>query len=303
MVEPTNPYAVTVVATIDSSVRQTIWPSVLGAFFILLLNAILGAMNSGSDLQAFTKWGIYAGEYVALVTWFTWGNGSLIGRLALVAWLGTAWMLSVWCGYGIARGTPAAFAYSTEFRYVFNVIPLAFLLSSIPMLCLSKWWAFQTTEARQKRPTLLIASLIPIVVSIGLAYMKTTDLAWEFFYSVVIGIVLGSLAAVTAPTLSIAILGDYIKPRFIMLAAVAACTPGIFARWSFSRPRPRSRWYGNAFGGVNSWWRRSVCNPDRGVLILAKQRNPNSGTPWKMIARGHSSNLTLKTLRLKMRKI
>lgn len=220
----------------------------LGACLLGILNALLGAHNF-SDAGEITKCGLYAGEYVILVIWLAWGTGTILGRLTLVSAFGLAWALSTWIGFGIAK-VERAFAYSQEFYYVFNVLPLAFAISSFPVMLFRKTCSFQLGTTKSSSRVGLIL-LVPLSICIVVTYSQCMYLHWNLFYSVVIGILLACVSGITAPFLAYAILDRHIRIRIILAVLVVGCVPGIYVANIFSMPGPGA-------AGVVSLWFESI---------------------------------------------
>ena len=235
----------------------------------MLLNVALGAIDVNSAVGALTEWGLYAGEYVILVIWFAWGTGTILGRLALVSAIGMAWALSPWIGYAIAR-PDRAFSSRETFYYVFNVLPLAFAISSFPLMLFRKTSSFQLGMPKpSSRLGLLL--LVPLSVCIAFAYSQCMYLYWNIVYSVVIGVFLATVSAICAPLLSSAILGESIRPRIILAVFVFGCVPGIYLANILAVPGPGP-------SGVVSAWFESI-----GSSILAISLAIGTFFYWRFI--------------------
>lgn len=215
----------------------------------MLLNVAFGAIDFNSDAGEIAKWGLYAGEYITLVIWFAWGSGTLLGRLTLVSGLGLAWVFSSWTGYVIAW-PDRAFSSRESFYYIFNVLPLAFAISSVPLLLFRKTCSFQLGTTKSSSRVGLIL-LVPLSICIVVTYSQCMYLYWNLFYSVVIGILLACVSGITAPFLAYAILDRHIRIRIILAVLVVGCVPGIYVANIFSMPGPGA-------AGVVSLWFESI---------------------------------------------
>ncbi len=78
-------------------------PIVLGVVFVCAANFVLGFIEFPTEIGEFAKWGIYAGEFLVLVTWLAWGTGGVLHRCSLVAWIGIPWLIAPWLGFALAQ--------------------------------------------------------------------------------------------------------------------------------------------------------------------------------------------------------
>lgn len=216
--------------------RQSSVSFVIPAIVLCGLNLILGMTNFRSEICEVSKWGAYCGQYILLLTWFAWGTGKLLNRLATVSLIGILWMIASWLGYWAARPDRVQ-VYRHEFSQIFNVVPLAFVISSLPLFFIRRQFGFKYASKGSldsySNDTAPLVVLGVMAMFIGFAYLTDKWLSSDVVLSFTIAIVLGSIATISSPLLSIALLGPQLKlyllfPAFLMVPLLAGLLSRFF---------------------------------------------------------------------------
>lgn len=227
-------------------------PFVLAAAYLALLLAgsclhftlVLSAnMTPGFEWWLeYPPWGIYAAEYIVFATWLAWGLPPPLCRAAAVSALGISWMLASWAGLWVAN--PEFFAYSGAERLrVFTLAPLALLLGTLPLAVMRRWFRFVAPSSSPSgNNSANIVSIVTLVcvgaVIIAAHRFRGPDLRWDILIAALIAIVLGAIAAATAPLLAWGFLGREVRPLQILLACLAPTLLAALASLCFGAPGP-----------------------------------------------------------------
>jgi len=225
-----------VVCPNPDSLRSFAWPHTMLWFALpvgAIFNVALGALAPPFDLL---NWGVYAGEYLALAIWASWGPGPHASRLCATAVTGSVWMLtswSAWFAFRVHHGL-----LGLELEHMLTVVPPAFAISTSLMWALRLWgWRFHWPRVLSLPASPLairfLACVLPAVwfrVSIGL--FQQGDLFW----SAVLGVLLGTFALVVAPWLAVAFLGKKLRPWWLLPASVLSPAPGLMLAAQFPIP-------------------------------------------------------------------
>jgi hypothetical protein len=197
------------------------WPAVTWVIVAAgtLVNVLLSALDAPLHIMEVVKWGIYAAEYMMLVIWCSWGTGSQVFRLIAGIAVGALWMPASWIGYWIASPDRMGH-YTHEMQQMLTVVPPAFAISMVP-LCVMRWlgWRFFSHQSHAPLASPL-AWVLLVAFAVGMLTCFYVD-RWvgdDLVLSCTIGLVLGAIAAATAPLLSWGFLGHSIRPSFILLA-------------------------------------------------------------------------------------
>lgn len=189
----------------------------------------------------FFKWGVYVGEYIVLLVWFAWGTGNLLTRLAIASWIGIPWMLASWIGFAATR-SDLVFEYTHEFSQILNVVPLAFVISSLPLFLIRKRFSFSNgSNAPIKsyvNDTRAIIMLGVIVLLVGFAYITDKWLLSNLGLSLLIAIVLGVVATISSPLFAIAFLKPQLNLSVLLPAFVSLPLLGLVFSRFYGMPGP-----------------------------------------------------------------
>ena len=220
------------------SVAPVQWPAVTWAAVPAgtLVNVLLGAWDAPSDIMIAVKWGIYAGEYMLLVIWVSWGPGPHASRFCATIVTGSFWMLASWTAWFAFRMRHGVFG--RELEQMLTLVPPAFAISTILIWSMRMWgWRFHWPRVVSPPPFPLairfLAFVLPAVwFRLSVGFFQQDDLLW----SAVLGLLLGAVALLAAPWLSLAFLAKDLKPWWLLPAFVLVPAPGLVLASQFPIP-------------------------------------------------------------------
>ena len=162
------------------------------------------------------RWGVYAAEYIAFAAWLAWGPPAALCRIAVVTLLGISWMLGTWAGLWAAdpmyrRG------FGGERLGVFTLAPLALVLGTLPLAAMRTWFRLVAPLSRSSRNNSANVVSILTVACVGAVIIaahrvRGPDLHWDIWIAAQIAIILGVIAAATAPLLAWGFLRGEVRP-------------------------------------------------------------------------------------------
>jgi hypothetical protein len=221
----------------NAASRWVPWSAALAA--VAIVNMALGSLAYTSDLVWSLKWGLYAGEYLLLAIWGSWGIGGHLRRITTIAWIGIIWMLASWIGFGIAN-PQHVFSYTHEMQQMFTVVPLAFAISTFPLWIMRIGnWRFHGTPVLAHHASSLDGSAIAVFAVVTFfCFHADRYVSDDLFLSAIIGPLLGAVALGLAPLLSLAFLGNRVNVCWSLPALILATVPGLAFASVFAMPGP-----------------------------------------------------------------
>ena len=190
----------------------------------------------------YPRWGIYAAEYIVFATWLAWGPPTLLSRVAAVSVLGLTWMVANWAGLWAAK--PGYFAaFGAEKLQVFTLAPLALSIGTLPLVPLRRWFRFEAPSQSVFQNAFWSVAWALVLVSTGMVVIaahcfRGRDLGWDLLIAMIIAVVLGAIAAATAPLFARGFLGKAARPQPILIACLMLPMLGIVASRFFGMPGP-----------------------------------------------------------------
>ncbi len=188
------------------------------------------------------RWGVYAAEYIAFAAWLAWGPPTALCRIAVVTLLGISWMLGTWAGLWAAdpmyrRG------FGGERLGVFTLAPLALVLGTLPLAAMRTWFRLVAPLSRSSRNNSANVVSILTVACVGAVIIaahrvRGPDLHWDIWIAAQIAIILGVIAAATAPLLAWGFLRGEVRPIPILLACLAPAPLAALASRFYGMPGP-----------------------------------------------------------------
>lgn len=223
------------------SVASVWWPAVTWAAVAAgtLVHVLLGAWDAPSDTTSAVKWGMYAGGYMLLVIWCSWGTGSQSIRLIAGIVVGGLWMPASWIGFWIASPDRIG-QYTHEMQQMLTVVPPAFMISMLP-LCVMRWcgWRFCSSPSSAfGRSPLAWVTLAAVAVGMLACFSADRWAADDLVLSCVVGLLLGAVVAIVAPFLALALLGPHLKVQWMLIALILVSVPGVIFASHFAIPGP-----------------------------------------------------------------
>lgn len=215
--------------------NRSIRPVTLSIVVIAIANVVLGLTYSlNNEFAHATKWGVYAGEYLVLVTWMAMGAGTFFNRVFTVAIVGILWMAASWLGlsvWNLAR----AFSYRHEMLYMLTVVPLAFAVSCIPLIALRKLggWRMENMPVLLRNLPKSRAFILLVFTGFGISLLLAYGMYPKFIRSdiklaLLIGFILGIIAFAICPLVVGAVLRERIYTSLLLVALllVLVLAPG-----------------------------------------------------------------------------
>jgi len=198
-----------------------------------VVNIAVGALSPPLNML---NWGVYSGEYLALAIWASWGPGPHASRFCATAVTGSVWILASWTAWFAFRVHHGFLGLEPE--HMLTIVPPAFAISGILMWAMRMWrWRFHWPRVASPPTSPLafrfLASVLPALwFRLSVDRFQQGDLFW----SAVLGVLLGTLALVVAPWLSVALLGKQLRPLWLLPALVLAPAPGLVLASQFPIP-------------------------------------------------------------------
>ena len=198
-------------------------------------NIVFGAV-APQFAPEFVKLGVYAGEFLALAVWVSWGPGPHATRLCAATVTGVAWMLASWTAWFVLQMHDGV--YGRELEQMLTLVPPAFTLSTLPMWFMRMCgWRFHwmSSESPSTPPLVLrlLAPILPIVwFRLSIDFLQHDDLFWF----PILGLLLGAVAILVAPCLSLAFLSKELRPWWVVPACILVSAPGLVLASQFPIP-------------------------------------------------------------------
>jgi len=184
----------------------------------------------------FVKLGVYAGEFLALAIWGSWGPGPHATRFCAATVTGGVWMLASWTAWFVFQMHDGV--YGRELEQMLTLVPPAFAISTLPMWFMRVFgWRFHwpCSVLPTKSPLFfrfLVAVLPAVWFRLSVGLIRQEDLFWF----PIVGLMLGAIALFVAPCLSLALLGKELKLWWLVPGLVLAPAPGLVLASRFPVP-------------------------------------------------------------------
>lgn len=202
-------------------------------------NAAIGAIPLKSEAAYFAKLGVYAGEYITVAIWCSWGSASHLFRLGTGALVGVVWMTASALGFFVQF--PDRFGqYSGDRQKMLTLVPLALTITMLPLYVLRSWrWRLQLSPPVSLWSSLavwlMLAAISAAMIGCFLGVRSGGD---NLILTVLVGVVLGAYALLVAPSLTLAFLGKQFQVRWLFVAVTLVLVLGIALASRFAVPGP-----------------------------------------------------------------